>query len=125
MDATQPQPRGRWRHYAWVVLVSGMALSGLQAMVRQSFGVFIDPLVDQFGWSRGDISLAYSVSFVGAVAASLGLGSMTERIGPRRMVLLGIAGISTGLMLTATITTLWQLYLYYGLVFGGTGFLLN
>ena len=125
MNATQPQPRGRWRHYAWVVLVSGMALSGLQAMVRQSFGVFIDPLVDQFGWSRGDISLAYSVSFVGAVAASLGLGSLTERIGPRRMVLLGIAGISTGLMLTATITTLWQLYLYYGLVFGGTGFLLN
>ncbi|MDP6100787.1 MAG: MFS transporter [Dehalococcoidia bacterium] len=125
MTTLQVSPKGRRLHYAWVVLVSGMALASLQAMVRQSFGVFIDPLVDQFGWSRGDISLAYAISFVGAVAASLGLGSLTERIGARRIMLLGIAGISTGLMLTATVSTLWQLYLYYGLIFGGLGFLLN
>ncbi len=103
-----------------------MALGGLQAMVRQSFGVFIDPLVEQYGWSRGDISLAYSVSFVGAVVASLGLRPLLERIlGIRRMLLLSIAGITGGLMLTGTASTLWQLYLYYGLFFGCLGFLLN
>lgn len=125
MAESRQQPQRRF-HYAWVVLASAMAMGGLQAMVRQSFGVFIDPLVEAHGWSRGDISLAYSISFVGAVIVSLGLRPLLERtLGVRGMLLVSVAGITTGLMLTGTATTLWQLYLYYGLLFGGLGFLMN
>ena len=47
-------------HYAWiiVVIIAGMQIVGTS--IRMSFGVFIDPLQIQFGWSQGGIGLAYA-----------------------------------------------------------------
>lgn len=125
MSDSSPSSRGHEFHYAWLVLICAFAFTSLYSLVRHSFGVFIDPLVETHGWSRGDISLAYSAMFISAAAVSLGLGPLTERLGARRMMLLGIAGTTSGLLLTGTVTALWQLYLYYGLLFGGLGVLLN
>ncbi len=111
-------------HYAWVLLASSMVMIALSSTVRHSFGVFIDPLVEEYGWSRGDISLAYSISFISAAAISLGLGSLTERIEDRYTLLFSIASLTLGVALTGTTSSLWQLYLYYGLIFGGLGFLI-
>ena len=40
-------------HYAWVivVIIAGMQIVGTS--IRMAFGVFIDPLQTQFGWSQG------------------------------------------------------------------------
>jgi hypothetical protein len=45
-------------HYAWVILLASCVLSVVSRADSASFGVFIDPLVTKFGWTRGDISLA-------------------------------------------------------------------
>src|SRR5690606_25479728 len=50
-------------HYAWVVLAAACVLNVVARADQSSFGVFIDPLVEQFGWSRGEISFAYSLAF--------------------------------------------------------------
>lgn len=112
-------------HYAWVVLTCSMVLIVILATIRQSFGVLIEPLVADHGWSRGAVSLAYSVLFVSAAASSLGLAPFFERGGTRRTLLLGVASFCTGVVLLGTATTLWQLYLYYGLLCGGLTFLIN
>jgi MFS family permease len=112
-------------HYAWVVLICSMVLILILATIRQSFGVFIEPLVADHGWSRGAVSLAYSILFVSAAASSLGLAPFCERNGTRRALLLGVAGFCAGVVLLGTATTLWQLYLYYGLLCGGLTFLIN
>jgi MFS family permease len=121
-----PPCRQRLRfHYAWVVLICAMVLIVLSAAIRQSFGVFIDPLVTAYGWSRGAVSLAYSLSFISAMAVSLGVGPVSERIGPRRLLLLSVVSFTAGVMLMGTATALWQFYLYFGLLCGGVGYLLN
>jgi MFS family permease len=112
-------------HYAWVVLTCSMVLIVLSAVVRQSFGVFIEPLVTAHGWSRGSVSLAYAIAFLCASVSSFGLGSLCERLGARRILLAGVVSFSIGVVLLGTVTALWQLYLYYGLLCGGVGFLMN
>ncbi|MFL5734442.1 MAG: MFS transporter [Chloroflexia bacterium] len=111
----------RW-HYAWVV--SGVTFLTLlvAAGVRTAPGVFIKPFEAEFGWSRGSISLAVSFSLLAyGLGGPLG-GSLVDRFGPRRVMLLGLSLILLGLGPMLALTSLWQLYLLWGLITGlGTG----
>ncbi|MEE9201755.1 MAG: MFS transporter, partial [Dehalococcoidia bacterium] len=120
MAQAQLQPKRRF-HYAWVVLGSAMTISGISSGVRNAFGVLIDPLVEQYGWSVGAISLAYSLEFLSAVGVSLAAGVAADRVGARKVLLVTVAAFTSGLMLTGTITQLWQFYLYFGVLAGGLG----
>lgn len=120
MGKAQTRPPGRV-HYAWVVLGSAMTISGVSSGVRNAFGVLIDPLVEQHGWSVGAISLAYSLEFLSAVAVSLAAGAAADRVGARKVLLVTVAAFTSGLVLTGTITRLWQFYLYFGVLAGGLG----
>ena len=108
-------------HYAWVVLAAVMAMNAVASGLRLSFAVFIDPLVEQYGWSRGGISLAYTIQFLAAIPVVLGAGWLGERMSTRRLVIVGSIISTIGLLLTATITELWQFQLYYGVISGGLG----
>ena len=48
---------------AWIVLFAACMLDIASRADHGSFGVFVEHLVELFGWSRGDISAAYSVAF--------------------------------------------------------------
>ncbi len=108
-------------HYAWVVLAAVMGINAVSAGIRLSFGVFIDPLVKQFGWSHGDISLAYTLAFIAGIPMILAAGWLGDKISTRNMVMMASVVASLGLILTGTITQLWQFYLYFGVISGGIG----
>lgn len=108
-------------HYAWVVLASILIINALSSGIRLSFGVFIDPLEQQFGWSRGAISFAYTITFLAALPATLLVGRLGDAIGVRWLVALAAITTTTGLVLTAFISRLWHLYIFYGVIVGGLG----
>ncbi|MEK7849062.1 MAG: MFS transporter [Chloroflexota bacterium] len=112
-------------HYAWVVLVSGMTISALSSGIRGSFGVLVDPLVKQYGWSVGAISLAYSLEFLSAVGVALVAGIAADKVGARKVLVVTVVAFTSGLLLTGTVTELWQLYVYFGLLAGGLGIMGN
>ncbi|MBI4289599.1 MAG: MFS transporter [Chloroflexi bacterium] len=113
--------KARRLHYAWVILAAVMVINTLSSGLRLSFGVFIDPLEEQFHWSRGDISFAFTASFLAALPATFLVGRLGDVLGVRRLV--GLAAITTtvGLILTAYVSQLWQLYVFYGVIVGGLG----
>jgi nitrate/nitrite transporter NarK len=82
--------------------------------VRFSFGVFVDPLVEAYGWSRGDISLAYTLQFLLGIPVVLVVGWLAERISGRRIVVVGAAIFTIGMLLTAGVTKVWQFQLSIG-----------
>ncbi|MBI4294602.1 MAG: MFS transporter [Chloroflexi bacterium] len=108
-------------HYAWVVLAAVMMVNAVASGLRLSFAVYIDPLVEQFGWSRGGISFAYTVQFLAAIPVVLGAGWLGERMGIRRIAVAGSLIATVGVLLTATVSQLWQFQLYYGVISGGIG----
>ncbi len=119
LEAVAAPERSR-PHYAWVVLACAIAMGAVSSGVRQSFGVLIDPLVEQYGWSRGSISAANSTMFLSSIALLLVAGALADRIGPRRIALAATVGTTVGMFLTGTISQLWQFYVFYGVVLGGS-----
>jgi len=108
-------------HYAWIILITAMVLNVVSRADAASFGVFIDPLVKNFGWSRGEVSLAYSLSFIAGIPAVVGMGWLGDRYGARTLMLIASLVISSGTILLGTISQLWQFYLFYGLFVGSMG----
>lgn len=108
-------------HYAWVVLFAACVLSIASRADHGSFGVFVEPLVDLFGWSRGDISVAYSVAFIVGLPAVVIMGWLGDRYGARPLMIGAALLITAGTYLLGTITELWQFYVYYGFFVGSMG----
>jgi MFS family permease len=86
-----------------------------------SVSVFLKPLEADFGWSRGETSLAYSVGALLTGVGGILMGRLVDRISPRPLVLLGAVMVGASQLLLSRIGELWQLYLVYGLAAGMLG----
>src|SRR3954471_20574753 len=101
---------------AWLILGSAFLAFTDGASVMHSYTVFLLAFVADFGWSRAESSLAYSVGqLVGGFSSPL-VGGMVDLLGARRMVLLGGALLVLGLVGSAQANALWQVVLLYGVV---------
>ena len=108
-------------HYAWVILLASCVLSVVSRADSAAFGVFIDPLVELFGWKRGDISFAYSLAFLAGLPAVVFMGWLGDRYGARKLMIGSSILIATGTVLLGTIKELWHFYVFYGLFVGSLG----
>jgi MFS family permease len=104
--------------YGYVLVAASFLLQAIGWGAYNSFGVFFNPLMNEYGWSRAGISGAVSVSFCLYGLASIALGRLNDRVGPR--LIMTISGISFGVgyLLMSRLTSLWQLYLLYSLLVG-------
>ena len=113
---------GKWKlHYAWVVLFAACMLNIASRADHGSFGVFVEPLVVLFGWSRGDISAAYSIAFIVGLPAVVIMGWLGDRYGARWLMIGAALLITLGTYLIGTISELWQFYVFYGFFVGSMG----
>ncbi|HEX9420844.1 MAG TPA: MFS transporter, partial [Methylomirabilota bacterium] len=71
-----------------------------------------------FGWSRGAISTALSINLVIGGLAGFGVGALSDRFGPRVLLVPTVALAGTGFALVSTVGALWQLYLFVGVLSG-------
>lgn len=101
---------------AWLIVIAGFIAFTVSASLMHAYTVFLLAFIAEFGWARGEASIAYSVGqLVGGIASPL-VGSMVDRLGSRRMVLLGGCLLATGLLGTAFASALWQVVFLYGVV---------
>ncbi|HEX9879307.1 MAG TPA: MFS transporter [Candidatus Binatia bacterium] len=84
--------------------------------VRTVFGVFYVALLDTFGWSRAAAAGAMSLSVAFEALTLPMVGSLTDRLGSRKTLLLGGSVLALGLGMSATIASILELYLWLGLV---------
>lgn len=75
--------------------------TGASSLLYYSFGVLIEPLQAQFGWSRGEVSSALFYGSFGLVLAAPAIGWMIDRHGPRVIALLAIPGFAMVLLVLA------------------------
>lgn len=108
----------RHLHYGWVITFVGAVILATQALTLQIFGIFLIPLTEQFGWERGVLSGAYSMSFLLSGVLGIFTGRLSDTYGPR--ILLTVSGLIMGiaLILMSYVDSLWQVYFVWGLLLG-------
>ncbi|MEO1137736.1 MAG: MFS transporter, partial [Pseudomonadota bacterium] len=112
----------------WPIVASaavGVGL-GLSPLPFYTIGVFIPPLLAEFGpmgWTPGDILNALAIYTFGAFAASPVIGLLTERFGARRVALTSIVTFSLAMMALSLNNGSKLLYiaLWLVLAFAGAG----
>ena len=83
-----------------------------------TYGVFFDFLLDEFGWSRAIISGASSLAFLLSGLFAVVVGRLSDSFGPRLLMKAAALFFGTGFMLMSQVREVWQLYLFYGVIFG-------
>ncbi|HEV2186942.1 MAG TPA: MFS transporter [Stellaceae bacterium] len=99
-----------------MILAAAFTAFTIGAGLMHSYAVFLIAFIEEFGWSRGETSIAYSVSQLVAGASSPVVGTLVDRLGPRRLLLLGGALLVLGLAASAFVHRLWQIVALYGVV---------
>jgi MFS family permease len=105
-------------YYGYIVIVGATLVMITAWGTTRTFGVFLEPMLREFGWTRAGVSGAFTLAMVGmGIFGAVG-GRITDRWGPTVLVI--SCGLSFGCsyLLMSTIQTMWQLYLYYGLMVG-------
>ncbi|MBI3953715.1 MAG: MFS transporter [Chloroflexi bacterium] len=81
-----------------------------------SFGLFIKPMSEELGWSRGSLSLALTLrSLVNMVLGPV-VGRILDRSGPRLLMAGGALAAGGSLLLLSQVHTLTQFYLIFGVL---------
>ncbi len=113
--------RARQIHYAWVVVAIAATMGFITSSVRFAAAALVPYLRDSatgFGWSYGAISLAFSMQWVVLGIVSPYIGLLGDRYGVRRLLLVGSVLFIAGMLLTGIMDSLWEFYLYFGLLLG-------
>ncbi len=104
--------------YGYVMIIAAFFIMLAYSAARSAFGIFFDPMVTQFGWSAAMLSGAFSLSIMMDGTSGILWGRLTDRLGPKKILLIGGLLAGAGYVLLFWITSIWQMYIIYGVIIG-------
>ncbi len=115
-----PRPRGIHRAW-WVAGAAALAIVVAGAFSTMP-GILMNPLQQEFHWSRGTIGVASAVNMVLYGLTAPFAAALMDRFGIRRVVVAALSTVAAGSLLTTVMTAPWQFTLFWGFLVGlGTG----
>ncbi len=114
--------RPRRPFYGWVLVgVAALVMVVGTVPLFQGMTAWFVVLEGHFGWSRTQLTVAFALTRVeGSITGPIS-GYLVDKLGPRKMVGLGLAIAGGGFLILAVTNSLWQLYLAFLVMSIGTG----
>ena len=106
--------------YRWVIVAAGGLLGCVAIGGMFSLPVFLKPIAQDTGWSVTGISSAMTIGFLAMALTSMAWGTLSDRFGPRPVVLTGAIVLPASLALASHATSLIAFQLLFGLMVGGS-----
>ena len=110
------QRRSERVHYGWYIVAASFMILCFNAGARYAFGVMFKPIIKEFGWGRGEVSLVFFVNMVIFAVSLLIVGKLYDRYGPKWVVIISTIFISMGFVLTSFIHSIGQFFFSYGIL---------
>lgn len=104
--------------YRWVIVAAGGLLGCVAVGAMFSLPVFLRPMSQDTGWSVTGISTAMTIGFLAMAGASMVWGNLSDRYGPRPVVLTGSIVLAASLALASRADSLVEFQLLFGLLVG-------
>jgi MFS family permease len=105
--------------YRWVIVAAGGLLGCVAIGAMFSLPVFLRPISRDTGWSITGISSAMTFGFLAMAVGSIAWGNLSDRCGPRPVVLTGAIVLAIALALASRAASLIEFQLVFGLAVGG------
>jgi len=106
--------------YRWVIVAAGGLLGCVAIGSMFSLPVLLRPIAGDTGWSVTGVSSAMTVGFLAMAFASMAWGGLSDRLGPRAVVLTGAIAVPVSLALASRAPSLLAFQLIFGLLVGGS-----
>ena len=106
----------------WLVGITLFSLTFIITPIFHGLGFFFVALERQFGWSRAVLSVPFSLGRVEGALLGPIEGYLTDRLGSRRMILIGFAMLGAAFILFSFIQGVIGYYVTFLLIFAGAGF---
>ena len=97
----------------WIVIAGGLGMSITAGINFHGFSNFIIPLTTEFGWSRTTISGVFSLARMESGLLGPLEGWLVDRVGPRRLMLVGVPLMGIGYMLMSRVDSLAAFFFVY------------
>ena len=104
--------------YRWMIVVAGGLLGCVAAGTMFALAVFLQPMADAAGWSRAGISSAMTINFLVMGPAGFFWGALSDRVGPRPVLLAGSILLGLGAVLASRASSLLAFQIIYGVLIG-------
>ena len=104
--------------YGWIVVGAAAVIVGLGMGALFALGVFLKPMADTMGWSRGAISSVALLNWMAMGVGSFVWGALSDRIGTRAVAVAGGLLLGLGLVLSSQVRALWQMDITFGVMVG-------
>lgn len=103
----------------YVIGAAALSIGAVLGTVQFTFGFFIEPLEQEFGWSRTQVNFALSIGVVTGFLSPV-IGGLMDKIGAKWTMAGSILLVAIGFLLRSVMTELWQFYLFSAIIFAGT-----
>ena len=111
-DQTPPTPRRPQGIFYgwWLVILSGFTMTIATVPLYHAMAVWSVALESQFGWSRAQLGWALTFTRIeGGLMGPLE-GYLTDRLGARLMIFIGLMILGVGFLIFASVQNLWMFY---------------
>lgn len=94
----------------WRMLILGIICMSAVANLQYAWTLFVLPIQKQFGWSKAEIQVAFTLFILCETWLVPFEGWIVDRVGPRWMILAGGIGTFLAWGINSQATELWQFY---------------
>jgi len=102
----------------YIILAACFMIQAIGVGTLVTYGVFFNSFVTEFGWSRAAISGASSLALFLSGLSAVIIGRLNDLHGPKNLMRGAAVLLAAGVVLTSQVSSLWQLYFFYGIIFG-------
>jgi MFS family permease len=106
-------------NYRWIIVAAGGLLGCVAMGAMFSLPVFLLPMSRATGWSVTGVSTAMTIGFLAMALGSMAWGSLSDRLGPRLVVIVGSLVLAVSLALASQAHTLIAFQVIFGVGVGG------
>jgi MFS family permease len=115
MSASRTSEQG---FYGWINVIAASIMGIIGGFYIVSFGYLLPFLVREFGWNRGTASFAATINMIVMGLCGPVAGFFIVKYGARRAIILGNIFGFAGFLVLFFHSSLWELFLGYGLLIG-------
>lgn len=106
------------KSYRWVIVAAGALMTCVALGAMFSLAIFQTPIATDTGWSHTGIASAMTLNFIVMGVGGFMWGALSDRFGPRPVVITGALLLGLALVLASRAGSLMQFQLTYGVIVG-------